>query len=244
METDGPARFEVQAFAGANELAHAAARRLVERLNQRQDVATPFCLAISGGRISGDFFRAVAAIAGSRPRVFNNVHFFWADERCVPADNSDSNYRLASESMLEPLGIPPARVHRIRGEIDPVIAAAEAEGRVRQVCTNSMSGIPVLDLVLLGMGEDGHVASLFPPAPLVDESNEPIFRAVVAPKPPPRRITMTYRALTNATDVWVLVAGSGKETAYQNSIMPDGRTPLARVIHARRATVILRNFDL
>lgn len=244
MEPGGHPNFELHNFANPTELATTAARRLLERLDERTKTATPFCLAISGGRISGDFFQAVAASDRAKTGSFNGVHFFWADERCVPADHLDSNFRLASESMLKPLGIPRAQIHRIRGETLPENAAIEAETELRRVCTNTAAGKPIFDLVLLGMGEDGHIASLFPPAPSRIESNEPVFRAVVASKPPPRRITLTYQTLANAKDIWVLVAGAGKEAAFQNSIQAGGETPLARLLSIRNSSAPLKIFKL
>ncbi len=243
METGGPPNYGLESFTSASELANAAADRLLVRLKQRRDTEGPFRLAISGGRISGDFFKAVATLGRSQTRVFAGVHFFWADERCVPPEHVESNFRLANDSMLKPLGIPEDQIHRIHGEIDPSVAAIEAQAELTRIGKSSQ-GTPVLDLVLLGMGEDGHIASLFPPAPPKIDANEPVYRVVVAVKPPPHRITLTYSVLANAKDVWVLVAGAGKETAYQNSIKPNGGTPLARLLSNRKSTLILKNVEL
>jgi 6-phosphogluconolactonase len=98
--------------------------------------------------------------------------------------------------------------------------------------------VPILDLVLLGMGEDGHVASLFPgDTPRVDRPGT-FYRAVLAPKPPPRRVTLTYAAIAAAERVWVLISGLGKEAVLRQSLARDGNTPLARVLGSRANTRI------
>jgi 6-phosphogluconolactonase len=197
------------------------------------------CVALSGGRIAQQFFvRAVhQSTASSIP--FHHVHFFWADERCVPPTDSESNFLLAWHSLLRPLGIPLAQIHRIPGEEDPSRAVAKAEAEMAKVVRNEKDGIPVLDLILLGMGEDGHVASLFPDSVAEANSDDSIYRAVIGPKPPPKRITLTYRAIGLAEEVWVLISGLGKDAALNNSLRPDGTTPLARVCQMRGQTLIL-----
>ena len=99
--------------------------------------------------------------------------------------------------------------------------------------------MPVLDLVLLGMGEDGHVASLFPGEPETVMASKEVYRAVTnSPKPPPNRVTLGYPAIAAAQHVWVLVSGAGKERALRESLEPSGRTPLARVLRLRRQTTL------
>lgn len=195
-------------------------------------------VALSGGRIALDFFRVVARLAQERGQPLTHVHFFWADERCVPPDHADSNYRSAAELLITPLRLPPQNIHRLRGEDEPEHAAAEAEKELRQFTLASLGGQPVLDLVLLGMGEDGHVASLFPGEAEAVMTSPAVYRAVTASKPPPRRITLGYGAIAAATEVWVLASGAGKAAALQESLSPAGGTPLARVLRTRERTRI------
>src|SRR6185369_924383 len=115
-------------------------------------------VALSGGRIAADFFRALAENAKRRGVLFAGVHFFWADERCVPSRDRESNFGIAQQLLIQPLAIPQAQVHRIRGEIPPVDAAREAAEELRRMAPANSEGQPVLDLVFLGMGEDGHIA--------------------------------------------------------------------------------------
>lgn len=196
----------------------------------------PQLFAVSGGRIAGDLFAAVAARGQGGVPGFTSAHWFWADERCVPPDKSDSNYLLARTRLFAPLGLSGDRIHRIRGELDPATAAAEAGADLRRLAPSDALGRPVLDLVLLGMGEDGHVASIFPEEPVEVTASPEIYRAVVATKPPPRRVTIGHGVLCAARQVWVLVSGAGKEAALRESLAPDGATPLARLLRDRPAT--------
>jgi len=201
---------------------------------QISEAKHPFTVALSGGRIANDFFREVAAQARQNEGI-RQAHFFWVDERCVPPDHADSNYRIARELLLEPLQIGLSHVHRIRGEDEPSKAAAAASGELLRVAAvPSAPRQPVLDWVFLGMGEDGHVASLFPGA----EPRPGIYYDVTGPKPPPRRITASYDVLAAAREVWVLVSGRGKEAALRESLDPGGTTPLARVLRMRKEAEI------
>jgi 6-phosphogluconolactonase len=239
----------VNHFGGPQELAQAAANKWCRRIAERKN---PFTVALSGGRIANDFFREIAAQARENDGI-RHAHFFWADERCVPADHVDSNYRVARELLLEPLQIEPSHVHRIRGEDEPARAAAAASEQLRRVAASGALGTarptqndtvgravpsaprpPILDWVFLGMGEDGHVASLFPGA----EPRPGIYYDVIGPKPPLRRITLSYEVLAAAAEVWVLASGSGKESALQEALRPDGTTPLALVLRMRKRTEI------
>ena len=189
-------------------------------------------LALSGGRIVPALFDAMVRESTRRCVDWSAVRFFWADERCVPPDNSESNYRLASQTLLAPLGIPPHLVHRLRGEIDPEQAALEGEQQLQ----SALAGDPGLDLVLLGMGEDGHVASIFPGAPAEPPGRR--YIRVLGPKPPADRLTLTLLSLASARRVWVIIAGPGKQHALQRALAGDEHVPLARVI-ARRSTTQL-----
>jgi 6-phosphogluconolactonase len=173
-----------------------------------------------------------------------NVHFFWADERCVEPTDPASNFRLAWENLLRPLGISPDNIHRLMGERLPSAAVAEASHDIRRVVPMDRAGVPVLEMIFLGLGEDGHIASLMPNAPpAVLESREPYVHVADSPKPPPDRLTMTYPVLAAAENVWALVAGAGKAKALRDSLRADGKTPFARVLRSRRQTVIYTDLN-
>ena len=233
-------RVELISFDSPEALAQAAAVRWLAGL----DPARPQTVALSGGRIARAFFSAVVHLAKSGLRRFASVHFFWADERCVPPDHAESNFALARIQLLEPLGIPEGQIHRVRGEIETSAAAAEASVELRCVTARDGVGQAILDWVFLGMGEDGHVASLFPGSRDSEADVAPGYLPVTAPKPPPQRITLSYCALAAARQVWVLVSGPGKERALAQSLSPTGQTPLARVVGSRGRTLILSDVRL
>ncbi|MEK7676860.1 MAG: 6-phosphogluconolactonase [Verrucomicrobiota bacterium] len=230
--------FELRSFPDAAALAQAAAADWLEKVTAAHRAGLPHLAALSGGRIAREFFSAVAATAQAGGVSFDSVHFFWADERCVPPADSESNFRLAQERLLKPLRVSKDHIHRIRGEVEEQTATAEAEEALRRWAPRNGTGVPVLDLVFLGMGEDGHVASLFPEA-LPEQSAAPwVYGAVTAPKPPSRRITLGYGPIAAARAAWVLASGPGKERALQESLAPDGPTPLAEVLRRRAHTRI------
>jgi 6-phosphogluconolactonase len=195
--------------------------------------------ALSGGRIAGTFFSAVAALPRRYASVLGNIDFFWADERCVPPDDTDSNFRVAEENLFRPLRIAPEKIHRIKGELTPELAVAEANAEILRIAPKNAGGIPVLDLIFLGIGPDGHIASLMPNArPAVLQSSEPYVHVDNSPKPPPNRISMTYPVLVAAKEVWTLVTGDGKTEAFRESLQGERKTPFARVLESREDTRI------
>ncbi len=227
-------RLELILFDTPEALAHAAADRWLRELPS----SGARTVALSGGRIARVFFSTVARVAGGGAERLASLEFFWADERCVPPDHPDSNYALGRTHLLEPLGVPADRIHRVRGELEPAVAAAAASAELERLAPTGAAGVPIFDWVFLGMGEDGHVASLFPGPEGTPPREATAYRAVTAPKPPPRRITLTYPVLGCARVVWVLVSGPGKEDALAESLSDGGTTPLARLIRSRDSTLI------
>lgn len=223
----------IETFPDASSLATAVAAECLVALGPGGMASPAPTVALSGGRIAQDFFRAVAQLAKERGQSLAHVHFFWADERCVPPTDAESNYRSAAQLLFTPLGLPAENIHRIRGEAEPEQAAREAEAELRRFASANATGQPMLDLILLGMGEDGHVASLFPGEAEDVMSSSAVYRAVTASKPPPRRITLGYAAIAAAREVWVLASGAGKQTALRESLSLGGTTPLARVLRSR-----------
>jgi 6-phosphogluconolactonase len=201
--------------------------------------------ALSGGRITQKFLAQVVEQARTRGTSLGNVHFFWADERCVPPTDAESNFRMADELLFNPLNISQGQIHRMRGEDAPEAAAQAAEAEILQIASPKAAGQPVLDLIFLGLGEDGHVASLFPGEPEEISANPAICRAVLnSPKPPPQRITLGFPVIAAAKQVWMLASGKGKEAAFRESLSPTGRTPFARVLRMRSHTRIFSDIQL
>jgi 6-phosphogluconolactonase len=224
---------ELLRFASAADLARAAATAWVEEL-ARRDAGRDYTVALPGGRLATAFLAAAVELIRARGVLLTGVHFFWADERCVPPSSPDSNFALAQSALFQPLSVPGEQIHRLRGEADPAFAIAEADAELCRLAELRADGMPVLDLVFLGLGEDGHVASLFPgAAPEVVNARGPFLHVVDSPKPPPRRLTLSYAALAAARSVWVLASGAGKEGALRASLAADAQTPLGRVLAAR-----------
>jgi 6-phosphogluconolactonase len=239
------ANFELISFANADELAAHAANAWLDKIESANRAGKTHCVALSGGRTTQKFFTATVEQAKARKISFERVHFFWADERCVPPTDPESNFKLASELLFAPLKIPANQIHRIRGEKPPEVAVKTAVAELRHIAPADKNGQPVLDLIFLGMGEDGHVASLFPKAtPEVLNCTSPFLAIENSPKPPPRRISLNYAVIAVAKQVWVLVSGAGKEAALRESLMPGGQTPLARVVRSRSRVRIFSDISL
>jgi 6-phosphogluconolactonase len=227
---------DVTHFSSSVQLAETAAK---DWLNLIPAFPAAHLVALSGGRIASAFFDAVTERAVATSVSFERVHFFWSDERCVAPDHADSNYRMADKELLGPLGISRDRIHRIKGELKPAQAVIEANAAISLVAPANSADMPVLDLVLLGMGEDGHVASLFPNAPASVLECETAYLAVrSSSKPPALRISLSYAAIAAARHAWVLISGAGKEEAFRKSLRLDGKTPLSRILQSRRGTRI------
>ncbi len=218
------------------EIARAAGRELVGVLKRRGDLSVPFGIALSGGRIAQTFYEAICAMA--KTDDFANVHFFWADERCVPPSDPENNYLTARQFLFQPLRISEENIHRIRGEVDHKYAVEEAEAELCRLMPLTEQGQPVLDVVILGMGEDGHVASLFPQEPIELVADRRVYRKVTATKPPPDRITLGYQPLIVAKEVWVLASGRGKAETLKEVQKGNQDLPLARLIAHRTVTTL------
>ena len=235
---------ELISFTTADEMASRAAGAWLDEVESAGRAGKMHCVALSGGRITQKFFTATVKQTTVRKISFGRVHFFWADERCVPPASPESNFKPANELLFAPLKIPSNQIHRIRGEDSPQIAVKLAEEELRRFAPDK-DGQPMLDLIFLGMGEDGHVASLFPGAsPETVNCAVPFLFIENSPKPPPRRISLRYAAIAAAKQVWVLVSGAGKEAVLRESLRPGGQTPLARVIQWRSRTKIFSGIRL
>jgi len=192
-------------------------------------------LALSGGTTPKPMFEYMARAAFD----WSHVHIFWVDERAVPPDHEQSNYRLIEEHLIRPARIPPRNVHRIYGELEPEQAARRYESDLRD---HFDGGLPRFDVIHLGMGADGHTASLFPGEPLVDD-REGLVAAVYVPKIPQWRITLLPGVLLAAHHIAVLAAGGDKKSALQH-VFEGPYAPSqypAQIIahHARQATWFL-----
>ncbi len=185
--------------------ASAAAEFTIDRLAQALGEREKATLAVSGGSTPRLMFEHLA----DRRFDWRRVHIFWVDERSVPPDHADSNYRMVRESLLEPTGIEAGQVHRIEGELRPEEAAGRYGAAIGEFFQLEEGGLPRFDVVHLGMGADGHTASLFPGSPLIHE-RAGIAAAAYAASRDSHRVTLLPRPILAARNVFFLVAGADK----------------------------------
>lgn len=188
-----------------------------------------FTVALSGGSTPEALYQILASDA-MRARVpWQQTQLFWSDERCVPPDDEQSNYRMAQDALLSYVNVPAGQIHRLRGEDEPQSAAAEYEAVLKQ---NFGSSDPRFSLILLGLGEDGHTASLFPHSPaLLDK--EHLVAAPYVEKFAAYRLTFTFRLINNAANIVFLVSGKAKSKALRAVLeeKADGREWPASMVH-------------
>ena len=232
-------KFELTRCANPDELASLAAKQWLDEIVRANRVTSSHDVALSGGRITQKFLAAVVEQSKARKISLEQVNFFFADERCVPPTDPQSNFKLVNDGLFVPLKIAPDKIHRLRGEDGPEAGAKQAEAEIRKTVGTNAHGQPVLDLIFLGLGEDGHVASLAPEEPESMTSDPAVFRGVHKfAKPPPERITIGYQTIAAARQVWMLASGTGKEQAFRESLAPNGKTSFARVMKLREQTKI------
>ena len=192
-------------------LALEAARRFAISCAEAVRRTGRFTVALSGGSSPVSLYTTLASGAYRSKINWSAVHVFWGDERCVPPDHVESNYKLAYDTLLKHVPIPTDQIHRMRGEdSNPEAAAIEYEKTLRTTFQLAPNEWPCFDLVLLGMGADGHTASLFPGSPFLRETKR-LVAACDAPSRHQHRLTLTLPLINNARTVMFLVAGKGKE---------------------------------
>ncbi len=238
---------QLEQFGSTDELSKRAAELFVEQFSARAHRSEPFIVALSGGRVSQLFFRTLTAALRASNLPLATLHFFWADERCVAPQDMDSNFAVARSELFDPLGIPESQVHRIEGELPPDQAAIKAEAELCRIAPRTLSGQPLLDLLILGMGEDGHSASLFPNETEKAQSSPAIYRHVVVPKPPPNRITLGFPTIAAARTVLAMVSGTNKHRPLKSASTPECQSPFAKILRSRRTdgtTLVLTDFPV
>ena len=169
----------------------------------------PYCIALSGGRTPAILFRLMASSELCKAVNWEHVHFFWSDERCVGPDHPDSNFGMANRELLTKIAAPKTNIHRILGENDPNEEADRYAGEINKVVASAPNGIPRFDLVLLGVGDDGHTASLFPGIG-DDDDLVSICHVAFHPVTRQKRISFTLNLINNAIKVRFLVCGRDK----------------------------------
>lgn len=219
---------------GLDSLAERLASLVMQKARRALDERGSFAIALPGGSVAQAFFPRLARL----PLDWSRTSFFWGDERAVPATDPESNYGVARALWLEPAQVPDASIHRMRADFPDLdrSAADYADDMERVLGTP-----PRLDLVLLGVGPDGHVGSLFPGHALLREERRWVASIEDAPKPPARRLTLTLPALEAAELVIVAAFGPGKAAAVRAALHdPESELPVALATRrARRALFLL-----
>ncbi|HYG09425.1 MAG TPA: 6-phosphogluconolactonase [Pyrinomonadaceae bacterium] len=208
MPADDRATRNIQIFADANEVARAAALRFVELARAGIETGGRFSVALAGGSTPKRIYELLAGEDFAAGLDWSNVHVFFGDERCVPPDHADSNYRMANEALLSRVALPEENVHRMRGEGDAVANARLYEDELRGFFGDGAAW-PEFDLVMLGMGDDGHTASLFPGTHALDVRTAWVTANWVE-KFDAYRVTLTAPAINHARQVMFIVTGAGK----------------------------------
>ena len=216
---------DVRIYPDLGALSRAVARSLVEQINSSVTTGSIFSLVLAGGNTPRALYQLLSA--EYRERIpWRQVHLFWGDERYLPPNDPRSNYSMAEKSLLSQVPIPLGNVHPMLTGFPKADEGAQAyEGVLRTYFNSSW---PHFDLVLLGLGAEGHTASLFPGSAALDEQQRWVV-AVEAPAEPPLRLTLTLPVLNHAASVYFLAAGSEKARALQQASTGAPNCPAAMV---------------
>ncbi len=217
---------EFRYYPGLVEISEHAAQYVVDLAQQKVMENGAFTMVLSGGNTPRLLYENLALTRFSDCLPWSKTHVFWGDERCVPKGDSQSNYAMARETLLLKVPLPRENIYRMPGEIEPPEnAATRYEKMLRKFFSNAQSVaedcFPSFDLILLGMGSDGHTASLFPGDPAVEERKQWVVSVSgLTAKPPIPRITLTLPIINQARYVLFLVTGEEKERVF-NAIRRD-----------------------
>ncbi len=202
-------------------LAEAVASRLVTALLDAQSVRSPVHVVLTGGTVGIATLTALARHPARDAVDWTGVHLWWGDERFLPAGDGDRNETQARDALLDHLPqLPPANVHPMPAADAVATPEESATAYAAELARYAEDGaaVPAFDVLLLGMGPDGHVASLFPGHAGLDVSGVPTAGVHGSPKPPPERVTLTFEALAAARQVWVVAAGAEKAPAVASAL--------------------------
>jgi 6-phosphogluconolactonase len=204
---------------GPAELTEAAARWTADHLRAAVAARGACYWALAGGETPRGCYGRLTRPPYGEALPWGSVFVYWSDERQVPLDDPASNYAMARAELLDHVPIPPAQVFPLVGDPEPALRRIPAD----------VSGRPRFDIIHLGLGEDGHTASLFPGSPLLGEETLLVAHVHDAPKPPPDRLTLTLPVINAARAVFVMVQGAGKRDALARVLRRDPALPASHV---------------
>lgn len=224
---------DIRVAGSVQDWAHQAAA-FIASVSERAILANGrFIMALSGGSTPKTLYQTLASPEWKTRFEWQKIHFLFGDERCVPPDHQDSNFNMAQASLFHPLAIPPNHIFRMKCEgEDPSLVAREYEQTIRQLTQTQSPAMPRIDLVLLGLGDDGHTASLFPGTSALQETKK-IVTVGQAPTGIRSRLTLTLGVLNQAAMVLFLVTGKGKADMVRRILEPtseeDRSLPAAQI---------------
>lgn len=219
----------IRRVAEARSLYHDAVTFIVQRIQESIGARGTATLLLSGGSTPRAVYELLSTDSWQERVVWKNVHLFWGDERCVPPTHAESNYGMTYEVLLKKISIPAENVHRIQGERSPEEAARVYDEEITQHFHLTDDAMPRFDLTLLGLGEDGHTASLFPGTPVLKETRRRVADVVV-PSRNTHRVSVTLPVLNNSREVLFLVSGESKAAILRDVLEgPAGRYPAQEV---------------
>lgn len=230
---------DVRPFATADDVADAAVFLFVTLAAKAVAERGIFFCSLAGGTTPLSSYRILAAPLISSKVNWERTHVFWGDERCVPEGSKDRNDEQALDALLREVPIPSKNIHRVPASEPDAAQRYESDLHrafssslplpLKESSSSLLSEIPRFDLILLGMGPDGHTASLFPGHPAVEETARLVVRVDGAPKPPPARVTFTLPLINAARHVAFLVTGADKNAALRRVLNGDPALPASRV---------------
>ncbi|WFB10133.1 6-phosphogluconolactonase [Streptomyces sp. LX-29] len=209
-------------------MAQAAAARLITKIVDAQAARGSASVVLTGGRNGNGLLAALAAAPARDAVDWSRLDLWWGDERLLPEGDPERNVTQARKALLDSVGLDPARVHPMPASDGPLgnDAEAAAEAYAAELAAaagpEDHSGVPAFDVLLLGVGPDTHVASLFPELPGVRETERTVVGVRGAPKPPPNRVSLTLPAIRAAREVWLLAAGEDKANAVAIALSGAG----------------------
>jgi 6-phosphogluconolactonase len=199
----------IKIFETADQLASALADEFQKAVNEQAKLNKNFYVALSGGNTPALFFQNLVSAQHRENITWQNVHFFWGDERCVAPDHPDSNFGMTKKNLLDHIAIPPKNIHRILGEENPVTESKRYAQEIETIVPEDISGFPQFDWIFVGLGTEGHTASIFPGSDGL-ENQKNICAVATHPESGQKRITLTLPVINHAKRIAFLVTGENK----------------------------------